>query len=193
MLQLLAPSGGLIRSLSPSVSSNPIADGIVDLSNFGPAGYKLQAPQSLSLYVETRYPQYLPTRCTFADVAALKDAVLQAHNGCAPTIRPHAAGTSNMTPTPPPQSDHSRADSLIEYPCRFPIKVMGERVEGFVHAVTTVAKAFDPALTPARSSFVKHKGGNYLGVTITITATSRAQLDELYRTLSTHPMVKVVL
>jgi putative lipoic acid-binding regulatory protein len=30
-------------------------------------------------------------------------------------------------------------------------------------------------------------------VTITINATSRAQLDELYRTLSTHPMVKVVL
>jgi hypothetical protein len=35
--------------------------------------------------------------------------------------------------------------------------------------------------------------GNYLGLTITVTATSREQLDELYRTLSTHPMVKVVL
>jgi putative lipoic acid-binding regulatory protein len=37
------------------------------------------------------------------------------------------------------------------------------------------------------------KGGNYLGLTLTVTATSREQLDELYRTLSTHPMVKVVL
>ncbi|HOY36300.1 MAG TPA: DUF493 family protein, partial [Piscinibacter sp.] len=37
------------------------------------------------------------------------------------------------------------------------------------------------------------KAGKYLGVTITVTATSREQLDELYRTLSTHPMVKVVL
>jgi putative lipoic acid-binding regulatory protein len=37
------------------------------------------------------------------------------------------------------------------------------------------------------------KAGNYLGLTVTITATSRQQLDELYRTLSTHPMVKVVL
>ena len=37
------------------------------------------------------------------------------------------------------------------------------------------------------------KGGNYLGLTITITATSREQLDEIYRTLTTHPMVKVVL
>jgi putative lipoic acid-binding regulatory protein len=37
------------------------------------------------------------------------------------------------------------------------------------------------------------KGGNYLGITLNITATSREQLDELYRTLSTHPMVKMVL
>jgi putative lipoic acid-binding regulatory protein len=48
-------------------------------------------------------------------------------------------------------------------------------------------------LTPQRSSCATASGGNYLGVTITITATSREQLDELYRTLSTHPMVKVVL
>lgn len=100
---------------------------------------------------------------------------------------------STMTPTPPPQSDPSRADSLIEYPCRFPIKVMGERVEGFVHAVTTVAKAFDPGFDASTIELRESKGGKYLGVTITITATSRAQLDELYRTLSTHPMVKVVL
>ena len=46
---------------------------------------------------------------------------------------------------------------------------------------------------PRRSSCAPSKGGNYLGVTITVTATSREQLDELYRTLSTHPMVKVVL
>jgi putative lipoic acid-binding regulatory protein len=37
------------------------------------------------------------------------------------------------------------------------------------------------------------RAGNYLGLTITVTATSREQLDELYRTLSTHPLVKVVL
>ena len=37
------------------------------------------------------------------------------------------------------------------------------------------------------------KGAKYLGVTVTVTATSREQLDELYRTLSTHPMVKMVL
>lgn len=98
-----------------------------------------------------------------------------------------------MNRTPPPQPGQSRAESLIEYPCRFPIKVMGERVEGFVHAVTTVAKAFDPSFDAGAVELRESKGGKYLGVTITITATSRAQLDELYRTLSTHPMVKVVL
>lgn len=83
--------------------------------------------------------------------------------------------------------------SLIEYPSQFPIKVMGARVEGFVHAVTTVAKHFDPTFDPTTIELRESSGGKYLGVTITVMATSREQLDELYRTLSTHPMVKVVL
>ena len=84
-------------------------------------------------------------------------------------------------------------DSLIVYPSQFPIKVMGQRVEGFVHAVTVIARAFDPQFDASTVELRESKGGKYLGVTITVTATSREQLDELYRTLSTHPMVKVVL
>jgi hypothetical protein len=83
--------------------------------------------------------------------------------------------------------------SLIEYPSRFPVKVMGANVDGFVHAVTQIAKQFDPGFDAATIELRDSKAGNYLGVTITITATSREQLDELYRTLSSHPMVKVVL
>ena len=52
---------------------------------------------------------------------------------------------------------------------------------------------FDPAFDAATVERRPSKAGNYLGLTITVTATSREQLDELYRTLSTHPMVKVVL
>ena len=84
-------------------------------------------------------------------------------------------------------------DSLIVYPSQFPIKVMGTRVDGFVHAVTTIALQFDPGFDASTIELRESKGGKYLGVTITVTATSREQLDELYRTLSTHPMVKVVL
>jgi putative lipoic acid-binding regulatory protein len=83
--------------------------------------------------------------------------------------------------------------SLIEYPSAFPIKVMGAHVEGFVEAVVDVACRFDPGFDPATVERRKSSGGKYLGVTITVTAHSRQQLDELYRTLSTHPMVKVVL
>ena len=84
-------------------------------------------------------------------------------------------------------------DSLIEYPCDFPIKVMGEQVDGFVEAMRTIVRHFDPDWDDSRLSQRPSSGGKYLGLTLTIRATSREQLDELYRTLSTHPMVKVVL
>ena len=83
--------------------------------------------------------------------------------------------------------------SLIDYPCAFPIKVMGAHVDGFVEALVAVARQFDPVFDPGSLELRPSRGGNYLGVTITVTATSREQLDELYRTLSTHPMVRVVL
>ncbi len=85
------------------------------------------------------------------------------------------------------------SESLIEYPSRFPIKVMGVKTDGLVHAITVIAHQFDPVFDASTIELRESKGGKYLGVTITITATSRAQLDELYRTLSTHPMVKMVL
>ena len=85
------------------------------------------------------------------------------------------------------------AQSLIEYPSRFPIKVMGPKVEGFVGAVTGVAQQFDPEFDAGTVELRPSSGGRYLGVTVTVNATSREQLDGLYRALSSHPMVKVVL
>jgi uncharacterized protein len=87
----------------------------------------------------------------------------------------------------------ARHESLIDYPSAFPIKVMGAHVEGFTEAVIAVARSFDPTFDHTSIESRPSKSGNYLGLTITITATSREQLDELYRTLSTHPMVRVVL
>jgi uncharacterized protein len=92
-----------------------------------------------------------------------------------------------MSPDIPPEK------SLIEYPSAFPIKVMGTHVEGFTDAVVSIARQFDPAFDAGTIESRPSKAGKYLGLTITVTATSREQLDELYRTLSTHPMVKVVL
>jgi len=93
----------------------------------------------------------------------------------------------DATATPAPQA------SLIEYPSAFPVKVMGLNVDGFAEAMQLLADRFDPSFDPASTELRLSKGNKYLGVTLNITATSRAQLDELYRTLSTHPMVKVVL
>ncbi|WP_295977002.1 DUF493 family protein [uncultured Variovorax sp.] len=96
--------------------------------------------------------------------------------------------TTETTAIPDP-----RKESLIEYPSQFPIKVMGAKVDGFVHAVTQIAERFDPTFDATTVELRDSKAGNYLGVTITVTATSREQLDDLYRALSSHPMVKVVL
>ena len=95
-----------------------------------------------------------------------------------------------MPDTPP---DIPPEHSLIEYPSAFPIKVMGEQVEGFEAAIVELARRYDPGFDPATVERRPSRGGRYLGLTITVTATSREQLDALYRALSGHPLVKVVL
>jgi len=92
-----------------------------------------------------------------------------------------------MNATPP------RNDSLITYPCDFPIKVMGLKAEGYVDAMSHVVRQFDPAWTPAQLESRESAGGKYLSLTFTVRATSQEQLDELYRSLSSHPLAKVVL
>ena len=83
--------------------------------------------------------------------------------------------------------------SLIEFPLLFPIKVMGAKVAGFIEALTQIAKNFDANFDASTIELRNSSAGKYLGVTLHIWATDQAQLDELYRTLSAHPMVKVVL
>jgi putative lipoic acid-binding regulatory protein len=100
---------------------------------------------------------------------------------------PLANGLDTTQPSDP------RKDSLIEYPSKFPIKVMGAKVDGFVHTITALAHQFDPTFDASTIELRDSSGGKYLGVTITITATSREQLDALYQALSSHPMVKIVL
>ncbi len=83
--------------------------------------------------------------------------------------------------------------SLIEYPSLFPIKVMGRQVDGFAEAMADIARQFDPAFDAADMTTRPSRNGHYLAITLTIHATSREQLDGLYRALSGHPLVKMVL
>lgn len=105
-----------------------------------------------------------------------------------------------MTTTPTPSTASTATDAVVnpreevlKFPTSFPVKVMGKAQDGFVNAITELAKQFDPTYDASTVELRTSEGGNYLGVTVTITATSREQLDNLYRALTSHPMVKVAL
>ena len=84
-------------------------------------------------------------------------------------------------------------ESALTFPCVFPIKIMGRTQDGFAQSVADVVRRHAPDFDPAALEMRASKGGNWLSVTATINATSRDQLDGLYRELVAHPMVKMVL
>jgi len=84
-------------------------------------------------------------------------------------------------------------ESLIEYPCDFPIKVMGHAHPEFEQTIVTVIRQFDGGFDATSIETRPSSGGKYIGLTVTVRATSRAHLDDIYRALTGHPMVKVVL
>jgi putative lipoic acid-binding regulatory protein len=87
----------------------------------------------------------------------------------------------------------SPEDSLIEYPSDFPIKVMGPTHVDFAATIVDLVLEFDPTFHIGRMEVRPSAQGNYIGLTVTVRATSRPQLDDLYRALSGHPMVKIVM
>lgn len=91
-----------------------------------------------------------------------------------------------MTATP-------QTESALTFPTQFPIKIMGKRADGFAQAILDVVMRHAPDFDPASLEMRASREGNYLSVTATINATSREQLDDLYRELTAHPMVAMVL
>jgi putative lipoic acid-binding regulatory protein len=84
-------------------------------------------------------------------------------------------------------------DSLLEFPCAFPIKIMGRTRDGFAQSVVDVVRKHAPDFDAATLEMRASTAGNYLSVTATVNATSREQHDDLYRELCAHPMVAMVL
>ena len=84
-------------------------------------------------------------------------------------------------------------DSLFEFPCDFALKIMGAARDDFAQAMVTVVQAHAPDFDPATVEMRASGKGNYLALTCTIRAHSREQLDKLYRDLTSHPYVKIVL
>lgn len=84
-------------------------------------------------------------------------------------------------------------ESLIEYPSDFPIKVMGATHADFAPTIVEVIMQLDPTFHAGKMQSRPSAKGNYTGLTVTVRATSREMLDDVYRALSSHHMVKMVL
>lgn len=83
--------------------------------------------------------------------------------------------------------------SLLQFPCDFPIKIMGKRTDDFSQTVLAIVLKHAPDFAPETVELRASEHANYVSVTCTIRARSREQLDDLYRELTSHPSVKVVL
>lgn len=90
-------------------------------------------------------------------------------------------------------SEPGSEDTLLEFPCDFPIKIMGSRTDDFAQSMVDIVLRHAPDFVAETVEMRASSGGKYLAVTCTIRATSRGQLDALYRALTDHPLVKVVL
>ena len=84
-------------------------------------------------------------------------------------------------------------ETLLQYPCDFPIKILGQTQAGFAQAVLEIVRRHAPDFDGGTMSMKTSKRGKYLSVTCVIRATSRTQLDGLYQELCDHPMVVMVL
>ena len=84
------------------------------------------------------------------------------------------------------------AESPLKFPTTFPIKVMGRTQDGFAQAIVAVVQRHAPDFDPATMEMRASTAGRYLSLTCTINAVSREQLDDLYRELTSHPMVAMV-
>lgn len=84
-------------------------------------------------------------------------------------------------------------DTLLEFPCDFPIKIMGMHQDDFARSMVEIVLRHAPDFAAESVEMRASATGKYLSLTCTIRATSRAQLDDLYLELTGHPLVKVVL
>jgi len=84
-------------------------------------------------------------------------------------------------------------ESLLKFPTVFPIKVMGRREDGFAQVIAEIVVRHAPDFDPASMEMRPSRNGRYLGLTVTINARSREQVDAIYLELSSHPMVIMAL
>jgi hypothetical protein len=87
----------------------------------------------------------------------------------------------------------SEEETLLQFPVDFPIKIMGERRDEFAQTMVEVVLRHAPDFKPETVEMRASRNGNYLSLTCVVRATSKAQLDDLYREITAHPWVKMAL
>lgn len=85
------------------------------------------------------------------------------------------------------------SDTLFEFPCDYPLKVMGRRSDDFRSLVLGIVQKHAGSIDAAAIVERPSKDGNYLSLTITLRAESKAQLDALYLELTSCQRVLVAL
>ncbi len=83
-------------------------------------------------------------------------------------------------------------ETLIEFPCLFPIKVMGVHHPEYEDIILAVVQEHAPDTKNSDISIRASSKGNYLGATVHVWAVNQEQLDNIYRALTGHELVKVV-
>lgn len=91
-----------------------------------------------------------------------------------------------MAMNPPPQS-------LLEFPCTLPIKIMGAAAADFEPLVLDIIRRHVGAPAPGAVRTRPSRNGRYVAITVTIEARDRAQLEALYEALSAHKQVLMTL
>jgi len=85
------------------------------------------------------------------------------------------------------------ATDALDFPMRFPVKAMGRSGDGFVELVVSIVRPFVGPLEDVDVEARDSRGGRYRSVTVTFTAHSREQLDDVYRALTGHAEILYVL
>lgn len=87
----------------------------------------------------------------------------------------------------------SEAQSLLEFPCQFAIKVMGRTSPELDVSIVEIVRRHSPDLREGAVTSRPSKGGNYTAITLVIEASSRQQLDAIYQDLTASPHVLMAL
>jgi hypothetical protein len=87
----------------------------------------------------------------------------------------------------------SYKDTLLEFPCAFPIKIMGKAEAEFTEVVLAIVTRHAPDFDTTTVEMRASSGGNYVSLTCTVVARSKPQLDAIYQELTAHPLVQVAL